>query len=167
MTKRNPLVNKRHLLNLVLRRFDTQLSDQIYTDQHFESDYRSEKGAYYTPVTVVLQMVCDTLESLLVSRLETEDAEVDKFISGELEYKRANQFLKLISELSWLDMASGTGVFALVYLEVLRVLCHHYRTSEALLATTAKNMYINDQNGDVVAAFKALCPYPVDRKSVV
>ncbi len=152
----------KHLLSSVVETFNAKLQEQIYTDRLLQEAYRQLSGSFYTPVSVVLQMVSDALEALMVNRLHIDNRQVSAFLEGKVTSAQAQSYLDVICAFKWLDMASGTGVFALVYLDVIRTLCMHYHLDDKFVTRAAQNMYVNDLNPEATIAFSNICTLPVN-----
>jgi adenine-specific DNA-methyltransferase len=131
---------------LMLLKFDTQLEDK----------HREKTGAYYTPVEMALQMSEDALRCALV-RGSYDVNSVDQFLSGTLDPKTAQDVLEHIVSLTWLDMACGSGVFALSYLKLIEHLCYLYgMNSETVLQRTSHHMHVNDLHAPALEVFNQL-----------
>lgn len=141
---------------------ESKYAHHIYIDHLISEEHRQSSGAFYTPVAIAGRLVYDTLESILLTRFSMNKASALSFLCGEVDPSVALPVLGDLAGLRWLDMAGGTGVFALCYMEVFSGLCNHYGATRGLLETLASNLYLNDLNPQAVEVFKRLAPRSVN-----
>lgn len=148
--------------------FTPEVEAHIYFDIHIEEEARSKSGSYYTPLVVVAQMVEDAFLTLLEHRIGLSLQGAKLFLSGAMDPRAQvlkgeptpSEIMEALARLNWLDMAAGTGVFALFYLQVIKALCEDYALGESWLDLCGSHMYINDVNAEALKRFEALSPVP-------
>lgn len=135
----------------------SQKANQILNfDQTLSAQEREQQGAFYTPLAIADDMVKQALRSYLQGQGIT-NVQTDQLLAKSLEHLAAQRCLALIAKLNWLDMAAGTGVFGLAYLEQLYPLALHYQRDEvAYMDRVMQNMCLNDINAAAIGQFKAL-----------
>lgn len=156
------MITKRmQMLDRLLQDFSPELLNAIYSDGAQQAKARAQRGAYYTPVAVAAQMTLDALTALMMRRLQYTEAQVQQVLSGQGPTLLVGPCLQLLSQLKWLDMASGTGIFALVHLALLKQLGHAYGMGDQLAHQAAFGMHVNDSHLEALETFKQHCPYAV------
>lgn len=127
-------------------------------DTEIEIGHREKTGAYYTPVPMAIEMVLDSVSLFLKQNSNIEkDSIIESFFNFQMSLDLAQQWLDRISRANWLDMASGTGVFAFCHLKVLQILAQAYGIDATpILQVASGNMMVSDVNPQAMAKLKEL-----------
>lgn len=149
------------MLDRLVQSFGPEAQRILYSDTEQQAPARALRGAYYTPVPVAAQMTLDALTALLMRRCHLSEEAAVAVLSGKAAEALARPCLQLLAHLQWLDMASGTGIFALVHLNLMRLLGQSYGLEDQLAQQAAKGMLVNDSHVEALETFERHCPYPV------
>ncbi len=127
--------------------YDTKLTPQL----------RELTGAFYTPLSLAISMVEDAICYYLINVGYSKMVALS-FAAGKTEPKTAKNILQQLSQLKFLDMASGTGVFGFARLakQVEWQRFYQLENDTNLLKQTMQNMVLNDINATSVLQFDEL-----------
>lgn len=135
-----------------------QMQSLLSYDTEIEDGHREKTGAYYTPMEMAIEMVLDAVSHFLKQKIPGEqDAAIESFFNREMSRVQAQEWLDQIAKANWLDMASGTGVFALAYLRVIQTLAKGYAIDFVpIIQAVSANMMVSDINCQAIARLKEL-----------
>ncbi len=131
--------------------------DQILNyDSSIEAKRRAFTGAYYTPLTIAQLMIEDAVCFYLQKKCYSFAA-IDSFMAAE-NCDSALEMLTLLSDVNFIDMACGTGVFGFAWLAKLLELHRAYNLQEPrqFMQKVMRGMVLNDSNAESAEQFSIL-----------
>ncbi len=126
-------------------------------DVKLTAEMRALTGAFYTPLALAISMIEDATCQYLMN-IGYSRADALAFMAGDVKAQQANSMLAKLSQLHFIDMACGTGVFGFARLLKLLEWQQTYKLQNGakLLETAMQGMVLNDVNAASVAQFNTL-----------
>ncbi len=127
--------------------YDTKLTPEL----------RVLTGAFYTPLALAISMIEDAT-CIYLMNIGYSRKQALAFMAGEVKVQLAKCILDKLSQLRFIDMACGTGVFG--FARLLKLLewqqTYNLKNGTELLKMAMQGMVLNDINATSVAQFNTL-----------